>query len=383
MKVLVCEDNDQKWSKFCGKLAAMGVNHENIVRVRFISELARLHRTHIDLVILDIKMPSYEGAEVRVAGLELLAMLKHLDMRRAPVLAITSFPDEISEISQKFSSEGCIIYNYDEEEIWSQALEIFASQSRERGRYDFVIVTALKEERDAYIDITKGDMLSTQRNGLDIIELNVGGSLGAVVKLPRMGLVNAASITSKLLEIYSPKIIAMSGICAGIRKDISLGQLLVCDLVWEYQSGKWLEDAFVAEPYQVSMLENTRVRMEKLVENPDLIRELESSYRGKRRPSVSVDAAIVPFSTGSAVIASAERLESVKEQHRKVAGLDMEIFGVFRSAEISGIPLHRIAAKVVVDKANETKGDELHEYGCYISAAFIIRAISDLIGNPQ
>jgi adenosylhomocysteine nucleosidase len=175
----------------------------------------------------------------------------------------------------------------------------------------------------------------------------------------------------------------MSGICAGVGKNAELGQLLVTDLVWEYQSGKWLDEMFEAEPYQVSIPQDTRLKVSKLLDRDNLISHLEANFSGKVGPSKLSAPKLATFTTGSAVIASDRRLAAVMQQHRKVAGLDMELFGFHRAVELSGQSVHALSAKVVVDKANETKGDELHEYGCFVSAAFVLDAVSQLLGLNQ
>jgi nucleoside phosphorylase len=167
----------------------------------------------------------------------------------------------------------------------------------------------------------------------------------------------------------------MSGICAGIGSNAELGQLLVADIVWEYQSGKWLDEAFEAEPYQVSIPQNTRLTLSKLLDFDDLLPQLEASFSGQVRPSRRSQPKLAPFATGSAVIASEKRLSTVQNQHRKVAGLDMEVFGFHRAVESSGQAPHAFSAKVVVDKADVAKGDSLHEYGCAVSAQFVLHAL--------
>jgi adenosylhomocysteine nucleosidase len=102
-------------------------------------------------------------------------------------------------------------------------------------------------------------------------------------------------------------------------------------------------------------------------------------HTGSIRPSTRAAPKLSVFTTGSAVIASEKRLESVKQQHRKVSGLDMEVYGFHRAVELSGQKIHAFSAKVVVDKADEAKGDSLHEYGCVVSAGFVMRAIRKLL----
>lgn len=95
-----------------------------------------------------------------------------------------------------------------------------------------------------------------------------------------MELVNATAITSRVLEHYSPSVICLSGICGGIGNDVHVGQLLITELCWEYQSGKWAEDFFSAEPYQVDIAEDLRLHFSKAVHDPELIDRLEKGFDG-------------------------------------------------------------------------------------------------------
>jgi hypothetical protein len=53
----------------------------------------------------------------------------------------------------------------------------------------------------------------------------------------------------------------------------------------------------------------------------------------------------------------------------------MEIFAVHRAALLSKFSPDVICAKVVVDLANSEKDDRIHEYGCYVSAQFVLNVI--------
>ena len=114
--------------------------------------------------------------------------------------------------------------------------------------------------------------------------------------LPRMGLVNVTASVARALEIFNPEIVAMSGICAGLASNAVLGQLLVTDVVWEYQSGKWLAEAFEAEPYQVNIAENTRLTITKMIDDTGLLTSLESGYQGMHRPSRRSEPKLAVFS---------------------------------------------------------------------------------------
>ncbi|WP_027567562.1 response regulator [Bradyrhizobium sp. URHA0013] len=383
MAIVVFEDDENKWAVIRDSLRAKGIKENGIKRIGNIAQFAQLAGKPIDLCIIDIRMPAVSGGETRSAGLELLKMLDYSRLQRVPVLAITAYPDEANLHQSAFASRGCIIYDYNDRQTWSQALDIFIAQSKEKGRYDFLLFTALKKERDAYLKLPRFTEDSTKREGLDLWETEIEGSAGAIVLLPRMGIINAAVTTARALELYSPSVVAMSGICAGIGDNAELGQLLIADVVWEYQSGKWIKEAFEAEPYQVSIQQDTRLTLSKLLETRGLISRLEASFSGSDRPSKLSTPKLAAFTSGSAVIASEARLEAVKGQHRKVAGIDMEVYGFHRAVELCARSIHAFSAKVVVDKANEAKGDELQEYGSFVSAAFTMEAVRLLLNETN
>jgi adenosylhomocysteine nucleosidase len=379
MRVVVFEDNDAKWFDIRAVLIEKGIKDSGIKRIDNISQFVQIARKPIDLCIIDLLMPNVSGGDARNSGGELLQMLNYSGMQRIPVLAITAYSEEAAQQRAAFSARGCIIYNYDEKHLWSQALDVFIAQAMEKGRYDFLIFAAIKPERDAYIKLVTSGVESIQRGGLDLLEFDIDGKPGAVILLPRMGIVNAAVIVARALESYTPNVVAMSGICAGIGSGAELGQLLITDVVWEYQSGKWIKEIFEAEPYQVNIPQDTRLTLSKLLDNNGLLTELETHFSGEVRPSRRSSPRLAPFATGSAVIASEKRLAAVQQQHRKVAGLDMEVFGFHRAIELSGQSPHAFSAKVVVDRGDAAKEDSLHEYGCIISAAFVLQALRELL----
>jgi nucleoside phosphorylase len=385
MTVVVFEDDDDKWITIRQVLMEKGLKDSGIKRISNVAQFVEIAGKPIDLCIIDIRMPGVLGGETRSAGTELLQMLDYSGMQRVPVLAITAYPDEAELSRSSFASRGCMIYDYRDKPVWSQALDIFIAQSREKGRYCFLLFTALKKERDAYLKLPGIKIESTQREGLDLWEVDMNGQTGAIILLPRMGIINAAVMAARSLELYSPSVVAMSGICGGVDKNAELGQLLVTDIIWEYQSGKWLNEIFESEPYQVSIPQATRLTLSKLLDSDNLLSRLERCFVGSVRPSKISSPKFAAFTSGSAVIASEKRLSAVKVQHRKVAGIDMELYGFHRAVELCGQSIHAFSAKVVVDKADEAKGDELHEYGCVVSAAFVIDAVREILsaGNGK
>ncbi|UHS55501.1 response regulator receiver protein [Agrobacterium vaccinii] len=381
MRVLVFEDNRDKYDVIKNVLLSKDLSENSIVRAESVAEYVRFLDKNFDLCIIDLRMPSLNGGLSGSAGGEILQMLDYSGKKATPVLAITAFEDEATQYREAFSARGCLIFNFDQKEVWSQALDIFIAQANDRNRYDFIIFAALSEERQPFAEFKELTIKSVTRHGLNLWDCDYEQWSGTVVVLPRMGLVNASATVARVMASYSPRVVAMTGICGGISDRASMGQLLVTDVCFEYQSGKWLGDIHKAEPYQVSITQGTRNILEKLLEDRKLINSLEAGFSGSSRPAKLVEPSFAVFTSGSAVIASAKRLKSVEEQHRKVNAIDMEIFGFHRAVELSGQNVHSFSAKTVVDKADEAKGDDLHEYGSYISARFVLQGIKTVLGD--
>jgi nucleoside phosphorylase len=172
----------------------------------------------------------------------------------------------------------------------------------------------------------------------------------------------------------------MSGICGGFSSRANLGQLFVCSMVYEYQSGKWSGDGFKQEPYQCTTDHVTLTKLRALVSQVGLIGELESGFTGTR-PGNARQPEVGIFTSGSAVIADKSHLNLIEKIHRKVNALDMEVFALHKASEISCVRPACISAKTVVDLCDSEKADNLHQYGSFISAKFLVKAISNHFGN--
>ena len=168
----------------------------------------------------------------------------------------------------------------------------------------------------------------------------------------------------------------MSGICAGIAGQSSIGALIIADPCWEYQAGKWATDGFKIEHYDACIEINTRTILSQII---DRIGKGMDLKKGLIEDAVVFQAIkLAPMATGSAVIADANGLEMIQEQHRKIAALDMEMYGVYKAAQLSAVNPIVFGAKTVVDLADSSKGDRYHEYGSILSARFVLEAIIEL-----
>ena len=339
--------------------------------------------------------PAIAGAERQSAGLELLRQLRSQGgpNKNTAVVGISAFPEEITASREDFGALGVLIVEFDESGSWNNALINVVQEVKARTltqiEVDFLVICALEEERAGFSETAFEKVSDIIVSGLNVHYVRLPGSrelFGGLIRLSQMGLVAATFETTFALNAFRTKVLCMTGICAGFSGETSLGQLVIASPAWEYQAGKWSSNGFEIAPLQTPLRPITRAIIDQTIARDDFRHYLEANLepslvRPMRRPMPI----IAPCATGSAVIADSDKLEHIKKQHRKIAALDMETFGVYFSAnELAAYLEHFFAIKCVVDLADGDKGDDLHPYGCIVSARGaeqIIRAL--LIADDQ
>jgi adenosylhomocysteine nucleosidase len=383
MRVLVIEDSDDKFNLLQTEiLASYAGTSVNVTRSSTLASAnKRIYETKYDLIIIDLMIPLREGTQPEDISEDVISIIETSDANCGTgCIALSGFEDLVDEQRALFADAGIILVHYDRDlSNWKKHISGALASVRDQTVFDFVIVCALDKERDAYKNT--GAKCGALRNirGLDCMPLKLGELSGVCVKLPRMGLVEASIGATRAIDRFNPKILAMSGICAGVSGNSKIGNLILADICWEYQAGKWAGDKFKIEHYDVSLEPNTKTFLSQLI---------ATEPRGDRFKAGLIEDEVVfermivgPMATGSAVIASIERMAEIEAQHRKIAGLDMEMYGLYKAAELSISKPVFFGAKVVVDLADSAKGDKYHEYGSILSARFALAAIETLWVN--
>jgi nucleoside phosphorylase len=123
------------------------------------------------------------------------------------------------------------------------------------------------------------------------------------------------------------------------------------------------------------------VVIDQALNDKGFLEELERGLDPKQlRPQRRIAPILAPAASGSAVIADAQRLMHIEQQHRKVAALDMEIYGLYYAAHEWNLNVeHYFATKCVVDLADAGKSDDLHAYGCAVSARAAVYLLKALL----
>ncbi|MFT3769331.1 MAG: tetratricopeptide repeat protein [Minicystis sp.] len=116
-------------------------------------------------------------------------------------------------------------------------------------RVDVLIVTAIREEYAAVRAVDTGAVAGSAweaRTAPTGLEMRVrpfvaagGGVLWvAVTQALGMGGVEAVSACAQLVATYQVRCLAMCGVCAGRRGEVALGDVIIADRMWAYDTGK-------------------------------------------------------------------------------------------------------------------------------------------------
>jgi len=375
MKIMLIEDDDKKYRAIISHLQNHGVLLNDIIRAKNMTDFAANLSADIGLFIIDFKLPSIDNGAASQNGKAILETIVKAGKHDALLLAISSYPNDFPDLRESFEAHGCILADFANKKGWQSTLDHLLIQLKKNLKFDFVIFCALHEERKPYITLINGKQVT--RSGIDCYDIEINGKKGTVILLPQMGLVNAAVTASLCIDRFKPSVVGMSGICGGFENRAHMGQLFVSSMAYEYQSGKWASDGFKQEPYQVPTDHVTLTDLKALTNTDDLISELEQGFINGNRPGAAQKPEVGVFTSGSAVIADQKYIEQIEGIHRKVNALDMEVFAVQRAAELSPHKPPSICAKTVVDLCNKDKGDDIHAYGSYISAKFLIKAVNN------
>jgi len=111
---------------------------------------------------------------------------------------------------------------------------------------DILIITALVDELEALKEVEEGLcdpwMRKKDKDGFTYFTTSFNGEHGilqiAAAAAVDMGGISAIETALRLLPELKPQCLAMCGICAGRRGDCSLGDVIVADKVFKYDTGK-------------------------------------------------------------------------------------------------------------------------------------------------
>jgi len=258
-------------------------------------------------------------------------------------------------------------------------------------KIDFLIITALTEERDAVLSRLKDnvkvpasdeDIYTYFQAELPILSSDKKNESYSIIVLPlhEYGQVKAALATSAGIRRWNPKKIILVGIAGGRRKeDVQLGDILVANQIIDYELAKQTP-------------EGNKPRWDSLSVDKRLFNACKNftddSWQtriGFDRPDDSIlQRHYGPIASGNKVLAFEELIEQMGDIWEKLKGVEMEAGGSANAAHESPQNPGFFMIRCVSDFANEDKGkpdvERWREYACNAAAEF---TISFLQSGPE
>lgn len=189
-----------------------------------------------------------------------------------------------------------------------------------------------------------------------------------------MGLTAAAIATTQLVLQFRPRIVMMVGIAAGTRTGgKEFGDVLVADPSVDYNTGKVVEHGgirdFLPDPYPIGLNSRLRSLLHKYRGTHHVFKAIRDRWKGAA-PSGANRLHLGPLGAADQVIDDPKRVIEIQRNWRKLIGVEMETYAVYRACFESPEPQPKfVSFKSVCDFAAE-KNDSWQDYAAFVAAEF-------------
>jgi nucleoside phosphorylase len=393
MKILIVDDNVNRTRKIIDFLVtSIGISRESIIDKRTSSEARQyLQGSSCDLLILDILIPHrIEDEPSMNSAVALLTEISEGGVISKPgkIIGLSAYADAAQQASRTFVEHTWTIIESDEiSDGWLKAIGNCVTYLRGKaGQHnvreygvDVLIITALREPEMAAVK--KLDWLWTVEQPMDdatfysqgLIKVDEHTELSVVAAVSdRVGMVSSAITTTKLITKFAPRLCIVPGICAGIMSKADIGDVILAECSWDYQSGKATLGegslpGFEIEPHQISVDAFIKARFDQLAGDANLLHSIWQDWPD--RPNHPPKGLRGPIASGSAVFADGDTARQILGQNRKTRGVEMEIYGVYAACAQSQAPRPlAMGVKAVCDFADSEKHDHWQAYAAFVSA---------------
>lgn len=401
MNILIIEDELEKRREIAETLLSVdGISDENITYASDVYSAKReIKRIKFDLVILDINLPYRPDSRTEVgAGLSVLSFIKQNNKAKRPsyLFGLTAHDDGAEIAEKEFSSPLWKLVRFSYGEVgWKAPLKEAVSYLKDSlvppfqndgisFHVDLGIFVALEGEELASILALDGGWtpVTVQHDHARYFQGSFNGPSGkisvVVTAAPKMGMPAAGVVASKLINSFRPRVLAITGICAGVRGKTNLGDILIADPCFDWGSGKWIKNKetgqrkFIPAAYQWRLDESLRSSARTLADDPVVLSEIHKKFHGTGKPKDPPKVHIDAMASGASVLQASASIDEIREHHKNLIGIEMESYAVFTAAEYSPEPRPMcVSIKSVCDFADEEKSDAVHEYAAHTSAHFL------------
>lgn len=395
IKILILEDNSQKFKEIKEVLLSVpGVTIDNITHCYGTHDARNeLLKNEFDLFLTDLVVPVAFGEDTSAEeSMSLIFDIKNDPEYNKPlnILGLSAFGDEIDNYKIEFEEDNWFLIQYkDDDDSWIVPIKnkieyILGTKNNTCSainyNYDIAIICALNEPE--FTNIKKLSDCWTEvkvnRSSLTFYETYFERDKKKLkviaCTINQMGMVPTSILATQIIEMFRPKYITMTGIAAGIEPEVELGDILVFQYSWDYNSGKIKSDkngneVFEQDIRQHKLDDDLYNYMLDLQRDEKFLFDIYTKYgktnRAKNFPSIKIGHA----TSGAAVIANKNIAQKINTQERKLMGIEMEAYAIYSAAALSTNPKPLpLVLKSICDFADENKNDNIQDYAAYTSA---------------
>lgn len=393
INILIVEDKPEKQQEINAVLKEACAEYDDI-NVESSSDVGTtkkiMGQKDIDIMILDLHLPiSFIEGPVYEGGITLINEVKASKRYKYPkyVISLSQHANE-TEVFKKATGDIHKYIIYDEKnKKWTEELlrflqsilPTFNNEVFHRNYlYDLAVICALLEELE-YVKQSLVDVHQIKAPFDDFIYfeghyLKDGKKVMVIATCStQMGMVAAATLTTKLIYNFCPRYVVMTGITAGVKSKVKMGDAVVAEYTWDYGAGKEVVDESGQKKHK-----NTIQQIHISPELSNMVRQLQledaflkavKSEAKVKKPRNKFNITLGAVATGAAVIADPDKVKDIiNSQVRDLVAIEMEVYGVYYAANWAISPRPKfIAIKSVCDYADAEKNDDFHDYAAYTS----------------
>ncbi len=181
----------------------------------------------------------------------------------------------------------------------------------------------------------------------------------------KKGIVDAAILSTEIINRFNPKYLIMTGVCGGREGDTNLGDIVVASELLLYQKGKQTEKG---KQNEIDVCDIDTKLIQKIRENKkNITRFIKDNDPSRDYSNLSLH--IEPMACGLLVVNKKGYFEkNISSMDRNIIAVDMESFSVARACLLSNDKKSKaIIIKSVMDKTSK-KDDSAKPFAGYTSA---------------
>jgi len=188
------------------------------------------------------------------------------------------------------------------------------------------------------------------------------------------GQLNGALLARDIVNEWHPHIIVLTGIAAGIGRDVSLGDVVVSDQIVDYELAKVTPGG--TRPRWSVYRSSPRLVQRALGLTDDRWKNQATVQRPDGAPSSNTKTHVGVVLSGNKVVADMATVEGLSQIWTRAAALEMESAGTAAALwQLPEVP-EFIMIKGVCDFADSTKTDEWQPYAAEIAACFTLSLLA-------